>query len=144
MPFTKGHKPYLTTHSEESKQKMRLGRLGEKNPMFGKEAWNKGIVHLPNEKNPAWKGNKVTKLSIHAWVRKHFPKTGICEHCKSSMKTEWSNKDHKYDSRERSSWQELCRSCHQFYDYNNLGRTRTRRKLQSQEKVVAIPASGKL
>jgi hypothetical protein len=122
--FQKGHKPFWKHHTKETKEKCRISKIGEKNPMFGKEAWNKGKPHLSNEKNPAWKGNNVSRLSIHTWVRKHFSKTGICEICKLENKTEWSNKDHKYNSRDRSSWQELCRSCHLRYDFTNLKRTK--------------------
>lgn len=126
MPFTKGHKSYLLKQTPEAREKIRLSKIGNKNPMFGKIPWNKGIPHLVGSVNPAWKGNNVTKESMHAWVRNNFKKSGVCEHCKESKKTEWSNKDHKYDSKDRERWQEICRGCHQSYDYKYLGRTKSR------------------
>jgi len=110
-------------------QKLRLSKLGVKNPMFGRVPWNKDKPHLINELNPAWKGWKgdnLTKESLHSWVRNHFVRMNICEHCKIKTKTDWSNKDHKYNSRRRDTWQEICRSCHFKWDYKYLDRTRTR------------------
>lgn len=77
--------------------------------------------------NPAWKGDKVSKESLHCWIRDNFLRTNICEHCFKECKTDWSNKDHRYTSREREFWQELCRSCHQIYDFKFLGRTRSKK-----------------
>lgn len=68
--------------------------------------------------NPAWKGKKATVGSIHCWVRDNFTRTNICERCNKKGNTDWSNKDHSY-KRKKEDWQELCRSCHQFYDYEN-------------------------
>lgn len=129
MTFQKGHPNYNKKVSTETKEKIRISKLGNKNPMFGIRAWNKNKNHLSNDKNPAWKGDRVTRLSLHVWVRNHFIKKGSCEHCKSKRKTEWSNKNHKYDSRERNEWQELCKSCHLFYDYKYLGRTKNRSRI---------------
>lgn len=141
MTFQKGHPNYNVRHSQKAKEKMRVSKLGNKNPMFGSEAWNRGKPHLVNEKNPAWKGNAVTKASLHAWIRNHFPKKGVCELCKSKGKTEWSNKDHKYDSRERDRWQEVCRACHLSHDYKHLGRTRTRKSRSITQKRHTTPLS---
>lgn len=109
-------------HTQDARRKMSEAKVG-KHSSF-KTEFKKG--HGSGEHNVNWKGNKVTNQSIHWWVRTHFIKKGVCEHCHLERKTEWSNKDHKYDSKDRECWQELCRSCHQKYDYKNLDRTRTR------------------
>ena len=67
--------------------------------------------------NPAWKGNNATIGSIHCWVRANFTKKNICLFCGKKGKTDWSNKKHTY-LRIKKDWQELCRSCHQKYDFS--------------------------
>lgn len=86
-------------------------RVGMKHPLSFVEG-------RKNEGNPLWKGDKASVKGIHCWIRDNFAKTGVCESCKEYKRTDWSNKDHKY-KRERNEWQELCRSCHQKYDYSH-------------------------
>jgi hypothetical protein len=81
--------------------------------------------------NPAWKGNDATVTSKHCWVRDNFKKKDLCEHCGKYGKTDWSNKYHTY-LRKREDWQELCRSCHQIYDYANGLRIRENIKNRKQ------------
>ncbi len=81
------------------------------------------IQSRQKEGNPAWKGENATKRSIHSWIQTHFERKNVCEHCNQNKKTDWSHKTHKY-SRNREEWQELCRSCHQKYDYANGLRTK--------------------
>lgn len=54
--------------------------------------------------------------TIHQWNLRHWPKTGICEHCGHARKTDWSNVTGNYLYKVRSDWQELCRWCHKAYD----------------------------
>lgn len=70
------------------------------------------------ENNPAWKGDKATVSSIHCWIRDNFTRKNICQNCDKKGNTDWSNKYHTY-LRVKEDWQELCRSCHQKYDYAN-------------------------
>lgn len=77
--------------------------------------------------NPAWKGDRASVSSKHDWARNNFKKTGVCEMCGQEKKTDWSNKKHDYQ-RDRDGWQELCRGCHQKYDYGNGLRTHWRNK----------------
>lgn len=58
--------------------------------------------------------------TIHVWMLRHHPKSGICEMCGEKRKTQWSNKDMKY-TRNIEDWQELCASCHKLYDYRVFG-----------------------
>ena len=49
-------KPLTTEHISHIKESMKGKNVGEKNPMFGKPAWNRGIPHLVGDTNPSWKG----------------------------------------------------------------------------------------
>src|SRR3990167_10454859 len=51
-----------------------LAKLGSKNPMFGKKAWNKGLKlpQLSNENHPNWKGNNASYGSIHDWIDRYL------------------------------------------------------------------------
>jgi len=75
------------------------------------------------DKNGQWKGAKVKRHSLHAWINYNFIKPESCEFCgtKSASLFDWSNKDHKY-TRDREDWQYLCRSCHMKYDFKFLER----------------------
>ena len=57
--------------------------------------------------------NKYHKA--HVWIRNYYEKTGICEQCKISTKTDWSNVSGQYLLK-RDDWQEYCRKCHARYD----------------------------
>lgn len=57
--------------------------------------------------------------TVHKWVQYNYPKTGTCEHCKTSglkgRKIQWANVSGDY-KRERADWLELCAKCHQKFD----------------------------
>jgi len=69
------------------------------------------------EKNPAWKGDKVGYSGIHKWVAKNLGEPQRCEHCgtTSKRKYEWASVGHKY-IREKSGWVRLCTPCHRKFD----------------------------
>jgi hypothetical protein len=50
-------------------------------------------------------------VDLHQWINRHFPRTGQCEKCGGTGKTEYASIDHTY-TRNRADWLELCRSCH--------------------------------
>ena len=66
-----------------------------------------------------YKENPREYNNVHQWMLRNFKKTGICEFCFEEAKTQWSNKSGNY-TRERIDWQELCSSCHMWYDWNVL------------------------
>jgi hypothetical protein len=68
-----------------------------------------------DNKNPAWKGDKVSYKSLHQWIQRKKGKAKMCEKCHSLRKVGWANKDHKY-SRNLNDWIELCHVCHGKYD----------------------------
>lgn len=79
------------------------------------------------EQNPGWKGDKVGYRGIHSWVVRNWGKASQCESCSTTEAKvyDWSNKTGQL-IRDRENWQEMCRSCHQKYDYAN-GMRKTRK-----------------
>lgn len=105
---------------------------------LGRKWLSKRIKERKGELNPVWKGRRVGKKSLHQWINKNLQKSEVCEICKKDKKLEWSNKDHKYKSRERKDWQSVCRSCHTAYDYKFLKRTRVKTKPRKGMKKRAV------
>lgn len=60
--------------------------------------------------------------TIHVYNLRNFIKTGVCEHCKESIKTQWANKTGQYLKGVRDDWLELCRKCHDIYDLKVFGK----------------------
>lgn len=77
VPWNKGKKGLQVSWNKGKKcPKISLQRMGNKNPMFGKPAWNKGIHYsqITGEKHHNWKGGissenrKIrTSLEIKLW-----------------------------------------------------------------------------
>jgi len=76
-----------------------------------------------NEKNPHWKGDKVSYNGLHMWIRRKLGKPDACEHCKksgfSSYQIDWANKSGNY-LRDLGDWIRLCKNCHQVWDKRNV------------------------
>jgi len=85
---------------------------------------NKGrCLKMVGNKNPMWKGNKVSYVALHDWVRYNKPKSMFCEKCgKITPKLDASNISGKY-LRDIGDFRWLCRSCHMKEDYKNGERT---------------------
>jgi hypothetical protein len=72
----------------------------------------------------AWEGEEAGYGGVHQWIGKHWPKTGTCQSCgREGDKTQWANMDGKYNREDRSSWAELCPSCHKIRDSRPNGDT---------------------
>ena len=83
-------------HSEETKEKLRLTKLSESNPM--------------------WKGDDVDKgPALHAWVRRHLAKPELCQTCSLKKAFDLANITGVYN-REFKNWKYLCRKCHMLSD----------------------------
>lgn len=81
-------------------------------------AWKQKITaRQTNEKHFMWKGDNASYRSQHIWLERHYQKTGICQNCGGSGKTDWANKSGNYNRLDRSDWIELCRTCHKNYDF---------------------------
>jgi len=85
--------------------------------------WNKGKAGLSNENHPAWKGDKVSYASLHAWLKRNFGTPTHCENkaCTGRSKTfHYAKLKDKEYSRNREDYVWLCASCHTKYDSYEL------------------------
>lgn len=84
------------------------------------QKWCKNLSNSKTaEKNPQWKGDDVGLFALHAWVKRRFPKTKLCNDCKLVPPRDLANISQNY-LRELSDWEWLCRRCHMRKD----GRTK--------------------
>jgi len=83
-----------TKHTPETIEKIRLSKLGDKNPM--------------------WKGDKVGYASLHEWVNIHLPRPDLCQMCKQKPPYDLANTG--VYNRHFSNWEYLCRKCHMLRD----------------------------
>lgn len=92
MRFGKGSR-----HTQESRDKISKGLLGNKR---------------------RWKGKNAGYVAIHMWIKKHWGIPDHCDmcHCLTASRYEWCNLDKKY-RRVRGDWIQLCPSCHRKYDH---------------------------
>jgi hypothetical protein len=89
----------------------------------------KGNTNLPNRRGSKWKPEQVAAVSgengnnwkgetagynaVHAWLRKWYPKRGVCEDCGTEGKTDYAYLGEPGGfERDRSRYRELCRRCH--------------------------------
>lgn len=90
-------------HSQEARDKIRAGKISEKNPM--------------------WAGDKVGYYALHSWVRRRKEKPSFCDNCKERPALDLANISGEY-KRNLDDWEWLCRHCHMNKDgrINNLKR----------------------
>ncbi len=81
--------------SEETKEKIRITKIAEK--------------------NPNWKGDKVGKTQLHAWILRRKPRPRFCENCKIGFPIDLANISQKY-KRDVNDFEWLCRKCHMSKD----------------------------
>lgn len=72
--------------------------------------------------NPMWKNKGLGYSGIHMWLRRTFGNFGICVGCGKEGRTDWALKNGKEYLRLKSSFQRMCRGCHQRYDHKNGAR----------------------
>ncbi len=115
-PTGKDHHNYGKHLSEETKKKMSESRkkLGL-HTVFTPEQIEKIRRPKIGEKNPMWKGDKVSYKSLHDWVRRNLPIPELCQICKQSKPYDAANISGKY-LRDLSDWKYLCRKCHMNSD----------------------------
>lgn len=94
-------------------------RLGKNNPMWGRKHRKDSrakisLSHLA-EKNPLWKGDRVGYGSLHEWVKRRIPKPIFCSECRKLPPKDLANKSGEY-KRDLSDWEWLCRKCHMKKD----------------------------
>ncbi len=68
-----------------------------------------------NSKNGQWKGDKVSFIALHNWVRRWKPKAKVCECCNTNKPRDLANISQEY-KRDLSDFEWLCRECHMRKD----------------------------
>ncbi len=91
---------------------------GRRIPTWAKGHYGKGA------RSAKWKGDDASYGAIHAYLRKHFPKAGICEECGQAKRTDYALIKGREYSRNREDYRELCERCHIRYD--DIGGSRWR------------------
>ncbi len=81
-------------HNQETKDKIRFAKLGDKNPM--------------------WSGDKIGYSALHSWIKRRLVKPDICPRCQERPAYDLANKG-IYD-RNLENWEWLCRRCHMEQD----------------------------
>lgn len=83
----------------------------------------RGEMFPTGEGTTSWKGDEATSSALHAWLRRHYPPTGICEECEEDVGTHKPTGTHyafrhhpKPHTRDRDDYRELCPSCHATFD----------------------------
>ncbi len=93
--------------------------IGEDNPMYGKKLTEETIKKIRltklGEKNPIWCGDNVGCNGLHKWVRRNKPQPLFCEVCGKESPFDLASIDNKY-TRNLDDWQWLCRKCHMRID----------------------------
>jgi len=90
-----GHNLLGFKHKEETKKRIAIKQMGDKNPM--------------------WKGDDVGYLALHEWIRKNKPKPKFCEICKVKPPIDLANISKKY-KRDINDFEWICRRCHMKKD----------------------------
>lgn len=96
------------THSAETKKRLSEAKMGDRNPMHGKE----------DELSPRWRGDEVGYFGVHDWLTKHFGQPVGCDDCGTddpAKRYEWANISGEY-RRDRSDFRRLCKKCHNDLD----------------------------
>ncbi|KKL08083.1 hypothetical protein LCGC14_2579420 [marine sediment metagenome] len=65
--------------------------------------------------NPQWKGDKVTRVPLHKWIKRHKPKPDVCEKCNKVPPFDLANISQEY-KRDINDFEWLCRLCHMKSD----------------------------
>lgn len=95
-----------------------------------------------SENNPNWKGNDVGYTALHAWIKRRFKKSELCNKCRGNIPMDLANISGKY-LRDVNDWEWLCRRCHMMSDgrmknMNKLGDKvceQTRQKMRDGWKI---------
>jgi len=108
-------------HKKSVSEKISKANKGRKFSIETRKKMSKaqtGVVKPRGKDSPSWKKDDLTYTGVHARIRREFGEAIICEHCgtTTAKRYDWANKDHKY-SLDKKDWMQLCRGCHQKYDY---------------------------
>ena len=133
MTFAKGYIPWNKSKPNSEEHNSNIGKslkeryktvthhlTGTKRSV---ETRLKLSIARTNEKNPAWKGDKVGYRGIHKWIERKLGKANKCsfDPTHQSVRFDWANISGSY-LRDLEDWSQLCRKCHRQYDMIRRGR----------------------
>lgn len=101
------HKFYATEKGKETREKISKSKLGKKR--FDVK------IRMTGKTHPLWRGADVSCNALHAWVKRHKPKTLSCENCRQKSPLDLANISGEY-KRDITDYQWLCRRCHMLLD----------------------------
>ena len=103
-------------HSEESKQRMRLAKLGGHLTEEHKRNIGLSLKGKPlGDRARNWKGDNVGYGKLHGWIRRWLPEPEFCQRCGIKPPFDLANITDEYD-RCFKNWLYLCRKCHKWWD----------------------------
>lgn len=95
--------------------------------------------------HPKWKGNQVGIGALHSWVKRHLPKSDLCQLCGLVPPVDLANIADKPNpetyTRDLANWEWLCRRCHMTKD-GRIEKLRTvvlRKKLEKLDSDIMEP-----
>ena len=108
---------YIRT--KKHRELKRIQNLGQNNPHYGKKHTQKTkekqkVIKLA-EKNPMWKGINVGYNALHEWIKNRIKKPKLCQKCNKKTPIDLANISQKY-KRNLTDWEWLCRKCHMIKD----------------------------
>ena len=122
-------RPFGYKHTKETKEKISIGNLGNKNALGFKNAlgyrhtkeskkkMKENHYNQSGNKSNSWKGDNAGYFALHIRVRKLRGKPCFCETCKTTDKRkvyEWANQTG--DFKNIMDYKRLCKSCHNKND----------------------------
>lgn len=134
IPWNKGTKGLQIAWNKGKKwSKKTRKKISEANLKNPHRYWlGKKRPNMTGEKNPEWKGDKVSYGALHVWIRRNFGKPNKCENPECvyprmndremmirPKRFDWANMSGKY-LRDRTDWKMLCVSCHKIYDLRRV------------------------
>lgn len=98
-------------HNEETKAKISVAKSGRRTSLRG-------------ENHYGWKGDDAGYMACHNWLRRTYPRLGVCEDCDAKVGTSKGsgtqyayigNLERGYE-RDREKYRQLCVPCHRKFD----------------------------
>jgi hypothetical protein len=113
MPIIKTKRKSLNS---EQRKKISKSKLGNKNPM--------------------WKGDNVSYVGLHSWLKRNKKKVKLCECCHTNKPYDLANISGKY-KRDVDDYEWLCRKCHMTKD-GRLKKLQKYRKKYSDNQMAQM------
>jgi len=94
------------------------------------------------ERNPIWKGDKISYGGLHLWVKARVPKPEKCVVCNERKAIDLANISFHFNkdtyTRDLTNWRWLCRKCHMLEDGRMLNLNR-KGKIKKNDNSKTLP-----